>query len=110
MTIVWRYFHTSIFTYQRDGPEQSGLVTWTPSFLKVCISKNSFFQDQDIFPKNRQKIIKKKFAAPPPYGAAPLPPTNVGAKCLAAVVLDNQDRALRQQNNNKINFAMLEVL
>jgi len=67
--------------------------------LKSCVSKNSVFQDQDIFPKNRQKIIKKKSAglrpAPPPYGAAPVPPTKVGAKGLAAVVLDNQDCTLR---------------
>ena len=35
MTIVWRYFHTSIFTSRRDGPEQSGFpATWTPGFLK----------------------------------------------------------------------------
>ena len=60
MTIVWRYFHTWFFTFRRDGLEQSGLpVTWTPSFLKLCISQNPVFQDQDIFPKNRPKIIKK---------------------------------------------------
>jgi len=31
----------------------------TPSYLKFCISKNSVFQDQDIFSKNRQKSSKK---------------------------------------------------
>ena len=70
----------------------------TPTFLKFCISKNSVLQDQDIFSKNRQKIIKKKFAGlhptPPHYGAAPLPPTKVSAKCLAAVVLARHDRVL----------------
>ena len=32
--------------------------------------------------------------APPPYGATPLPPTQVGAKCLAAVVLSHPNPAL----------------
>jgi len=32
----------------------------TPSFWKFLLSKNSVFQDQNIFSKNRQKIIKKK--------------------------------------------------
>jgi len=68
----------------------------TPSFSKLlCISKNSVFQDQDIFSKNRQKIIQFFSWGHPPYGAAPLPPTKVGAKCLAALVLDNQDCTLR---------------
>jgi len=44
------------------------------------------------------KIVQKQFADPPsapsPYGRD-LFPTKVGAKCLAAVALDNQDRALR---------------
>ena len=46
------------------------------------------------------KIVKKIIAGlrptHPPHGAAPLPPTQVGGKCLPAVVLDNQDRALRR--------------
>ena len=29
-----------------------------------------------------------------PYGAAPLPPTKVGAQCLAAVVLAHHDRVV----------------
>jgi len=94
MTIVWRYYDTSIFTSRRDGPEQSGFpVTLKPDFLRFRISQNSVFQNQQFFSKNRQQIIKKS----PEFflGAAPLPPTKVGAKCLAAVVLDNPDRALR---------------
>jgi len=74
--------------------------------LKFPISKNSVFKDQEFVFKIWQKSSKQKIAglhsAPPPYGAAPLPPTwvahlpptQVGTKCLAAVVLDNQDRAL----------------
>jgi len=31
----------------------------TANFLKFCISKKSFFQDQKFFSKNRPKIIKK---------------------------------------------------
>jgi len=100
MTIFWRYYDTSIFTSRRDGPEKLGsLVTLGPDFLKFCIEKNSVFQHQEIFSKNRQKFIN--FAglrpAPPPYGAAPLPPTKVGAKCLAAVVLDNPEPGLSSQ-------------
>ena len=73
------------------------------SLSKSCISKKSVFQGQDMFSKNRQKIIQKKIVglrpAPTPYGAAHLPPTKVGAKCLAALVLDNQDRALCPEIN-----------
>jgi len=72
--------------------------------LKLYISENSVFQDQDIFSKNRPKIIKKYFAglcpAPPPYGAAPLLPIKVVAKCLAAVVLAHPDRALGRGREN----------
>ena len=34
------------------------------------------------------------FAPHPTYGAAPLPPTKVDVKCLAAVVLAHHDRVL----------------
>jgi len=100
MTILWRYYDTSIFTSRRDGPKRLGSRSrWDrifeiPYFKEFCLSRPRNLS------RNRQKIIKKNFAglhpAPPPYGAAPLPPTKVGAKCLAAVVLDNPDRALRQ--------------
>ena len=75
-----------------------------PYFQEFCLSRPRNIS------KNRQKIIQKKFAglcpAPPPYGAAPLPPTNVGAKCLAnnqkaAVMLNNPDRALCQGSYSK---------
>ena len=104
MTIFWRYWDTSFFTSQFssrwDGPEKSCFpVPLGPDFLKLRIHKNLVFSRTRNFSKNRQIIIKKKFAgrrpAPSPYGAPPLPPNKVDAKCLAAVVLDNPDRALR---------------
>ena len=61
----------------------------TSCFSKFWISKNSVFNDQEFFPK----IHKKSSKTVENRGAAPLPPTQVGAKCLAAVVLDNQGRA-----------------
>jgi len=52
-----------------------------------------------------QKTLKKKITglrpARPPYGAAPLPPTKVGAKCLATVVLAHPDCALSLEQNTK---------
>jgi len=63
-----------------------------PYFQKFCPSRPR------IFSKDRQKIIKFFFAglrpAPNPYGAVPRPPTKVGAKCLAAVVLAHHGRVL----------------
>jgi len=53
---------------------------------------NFFFSEID---QNRQKTIVGLRPVPFPCGAVHCPPTQVGAKCLAAVVLDNQDRALR---------------
>ena len=99
MTILWRYYDTSIFTSRRDGPKRLGSRSrWDrifeiPYFKEFCLSRPRYFS------KNRQKIIKRNFAglhpAPRPYGAAPLPPTKVDAKRVAEVVLDNPDRALR---------------
>jgi len=61
-------------------------------FQELCLARQRYFS------KNRQKIIKKKFAglhpAFPPYGAAPPPPTKAGAKYLAAVVIAHHDRVL----------------
>ena len=88
MTISWRYYDISFFTSRRDGLKILGLpVTYGPVCLKIRISKNSIFQEQDIFSKNRQKIITKNFVglcpASPPYGAAPLPPPR--ARCYLPV-------------------------
>ena len=59
-------------------------------FQEFCLCKTKTF-----FPKIHEKS-SKKFAglrpALPPYGAAPLPPTKVGAKFLAALVLAHHDR------------------
>jgi len=60
-----------------------------PCFQKFCPSRPSIF-----FPKltkNHQKKIAGLHPAPPPNGAAPLLPTKVPAKCLAAVVLAHPD-------------------
>jgi len=99
MTICGRYCDTSIFTSQRDGLKILGfLVSLGPDFWTFRTSKNFVFQDQEISSKNRQKIINKKIAglhtASSPYVAAPLPPTKVGAKYLAAVVLTHHDCVL----------------
>ena len=51
----------------------------------------------NLFPKidkNRPKKIVGLCPTIPHYGAAPISPTQVGGKCLATMVLDNQDRAL----------------
>jgi len=67
-------------------------VTLGPDFWSL---KTKIF-----FPKI-EKIIKFFFAglrpAPLPYGVVPFPPTKVGAKCLAAVVLDNPEPGLSSQ-------------
>jgi len=60
-------------------------------------SKILSFKTWHFFPKIDQKSSKKiagLHPAPPPYGAAPLLPTKVPAKCLAAVVLAHPDRVL----------------
>jgi len=65
----------------------------TPSFLKFCISKNSVFQDQDIFCTKKHEKENSRGAAPS-YRAALLPQNKVGAKCLAAMVLAHHNRVL----------------
>ena len=86
------FFYTSIFISRRD---MQGPITFNHKlpFQKFCLSRPRFF-----FQK-LTKIVQKKIAglhpALLPYEAVPHPPTQVGGDCLAAVVLDNQDRALR---------------
>ena len=60
-------------------------------FSESCLSRPGHFSQKST--KNHQKKFAGLRPASPPYGAAPLQPTKVGAKCLATVVLDNQDRA-----------------
>jgi len=65
---------------------------------KFPISKNSVLKDQEFVIKIDQNRLKKVAGlrpALPTYGAVPLPLTQVGGKCLAAVMLDNQDHELR---------------
>jgi len=57
--------------------------------MTIRISNNSVFGDEELFSKNREKIITKKFAGTPSVPA--LPPIKLGAKRL----LDNQDCALK---------------
>ena len=63
----------------------------------ILIPQNYVFEEQKKSKKstnNHQKKFKGLHPAPPPYGAAaaPPPPTKVGANCLSAVVLDDQNR------------------
>ena len=63
--------------------------------VKFSIFNNPVFQDQKSVPKKWSKMTKKfarQHPAHPPYGAALLSPIQEGAKCPAAVVLDNQRR------------------
>jgi len=59
LTIVWRYFHTSIFTSRRDGPEQSGHVNSQyfeiVYFQKFCLSRPGHFPQKST--NNHQKKI-----------------------------------------------------
>ena len=99
MKMVCIYLRTSIFISQWDRDRTLTLpVTYGPVFWNSAFQRILSFKIKNFFPKIDQKSSKKLAGlrhAPPPYGAAPLPPTKVGAKCLAAVVQDNQDRALR---------------
>jgi len=61
--------------------------------LIIVIETRKFFPNIDQ--KSSKKEITGLRPALLPYGPAPPPPIMVGAKCLAAVVLDNQDHALR---------------
>ena len=66
-------------------------------FQEICLSRPGHVFQKST--KNHPKKIVGLRPAPTPYGAAHLPPTKVGAKCLAALVLDNQDRALCPEIN-----------
>jgi len=59
----------------------------------ILIPKNSVFEEQKKFQKiDKQSSKKIKGLHPAPAAAAPPPPTKVGANCLSAVVLDDQNR------------------
>ena len=94
--LVLRHFIKNISGRQGQVVGSPGHVT--PGFLKFCISKNSVFQDQNIFSKNRQKIIKKisRGADLLLTGLRPSHPPGLGAICLFAPLLDGPDSALNQ--------------
>ena len=66
---------------------------------EICYFQEFCLWRPNICFQKLTKIVQKKIAglhpALLPYEAVPHPPTQVGGDCLAAVVLDNQDRALR---------------
>jgi len=61
-----------------------------PYFQEFCLSRPKNFQNSTII---ITKNSRGSAPHPPPYGAAPLPPTEAGAKCLATVMLAHHDRA-----------------
>jgi len=76
-TIVWRYFHTSIFTSRRDTNNR---VSWSQNsqffeilyFQEFCLSRpKHFFQESTT---NHQKKIEGLRPAPPPYRLHPSHP------------------------------------
>jgi len=99
MTILWRYYNTSFFTFEETASSKRSSHSRTDLFFEIlyfqefCLSTPRFFFQKST--KNHQKKFAGLRPAPPPYGAACVPPTKAGAKCLAAMVLDNQDRVLR---------------
>ena len=113
MRMVCIYLQTSIFISQWDRdrtltlPVTYGPVFWNSIFPRICLSRQRNFPQKST--KNYQFFFEGLPSAPPPYEAAPLPPNKVGAKCLAAVVLDNQDRALRLITQDKCKYSKSHV-
>jgi len=100
MGMVCIYLHTSIFISQWDRDHTLTLpVTYGPVFWNSVFPRIWSFKTKNSFPKIDKTLSKNDWRTPrtPLYGTAPLPPTilKVGAKCLPAVVLDNEYRALR---------------
>jgi len=60
--------------------------------LKICISKNSVFQEQNIFSQKLTKNQPRKFFFDDSYGSAPLP-TPQGSVLFASPLLDDPDSA-----------------
>ena len=116
MTIFWRYFYTSFFTSRRDGVNVFCLsvcvcvcvccfvlLSCNKQFVEIlCFQEFCLWRPRKGCYKYWQRIIQKNLrgAETPPYEAAPLPHTKVGAKCLSAVVLDNLDRAAVWKQTN----------
>jgi len=71
-----------------------------PYFEEFCSARPSIVFQKST--KNHQICFCGAVCpAPPPHGAAPLPPTKVGTKCLAAVVLAHHDRVFSPPKNQK---------
>jgi len=88
---LWVLWHI-IFYLSTRLPQIIGSL----GHVRTCFFEIPYFQEFCLQDPKSTKIIK--FAgprpAPIPYGAGPLPPTKVGAKCLVAVVLAHHDRVL----------------
>jgi len=65
MTIVWRYYDTSIFTSRRDSPKQLGFSV-TLGFFEIPYFQEFYLSRPIIFSKNPLKNHQKKirWAAP----------------------------------------------
>ena len=87
------------------------IIDETCSFLSLLTSHSLFPRILSLKTKNfnPQKKIAGLRPVPPPCGAGHIPPTQAGVKCLAAVVLDNQDRALHHRLKMNSNGATNEA-
>jgi len=88
--------HINLYLSTRHVRSYHSWPEWHSLFSSTLSVKT-----KNLFPKIDKNCQTKKIAglrpAPRPYRAAPPLPTQVGTKCLAVVVLDNQDRALCPQ-------------
>jgi len=108
-TRQWQYFGGTS-THRSLPLDETASKYWVARSRNEYFCENScpqefyFWRLRKCFQKST-KIIKNRGAEsrnpslwvcdPTHYGSATLPPNKVGAKCLSAVVLDNQDRAFR---------------
>ena len=79
---------------QEFCPEHIELPAKLVDYFVRSNKSNTNLSRLRIFSKNGQEFIQTNLRGPPPYWAAPFPPTKVGAKCLDAVVLAHSDRVL----------------
>jgi len=75
------FYNPSLGTYSKS---YDSFNTYSQEF---CLRRTKKFQKID-----KQSSKKIKGLHPAPAAAAPPPPTKVGANCLSAVVLDDQNR------------------
>ena len=88
--------HINLYLSTRHVRSYHSWPEWNCLFPSILSVKT-----KNLFPKIDRNCQTKKIAglrpAHRPYRAVPPLPTQVGTKCLAVVVLDNQDRALCPQ-------------